>query len=342
MMLKVALLALLVSGCSIAIGAGRPAEVPSDAFVVSDEANAQCNHGVPGPDSAYRETLPGPVTDPELLRYVARIDPDVRRTAVAAGLEPLIARLLLEQERSAEPSIQSLAMRQELAERVSAMETRLAAMEFEVDCVRGLLRDALDVYTESETDRQLDLTIASLVVGAVSGVAAGAWDLANARAATPFFEDGPLLLSIAGAVVTTALGVAVISPKERPITYLHERNVLEPVMRGDDPQRAYPTFIFRMLTLPTTAGDPTPQQELVATWQQLAIDAIDADERTLADAIIYGAGGVYDPQLLTLHENMLEQLGATLDAFAGDIDLLTRALGIMFHVDHAAVEATSQ
>lgn len=318
-----------LTGCSVAIAAGRPSETPSHALVVSDAANARCMHGVPGIDSPYREALPGAVTDPELLPFVAGLDPAVRRTALAAGLEPLIAHLLQEQERSPEPSIQALTMRLELNERVVALETRLTAMEFEVDCVRNLLHDVLNVYAESETDRQLDLTIASLVVGAVAGVAAGGWDLANARADEPFFEDGPLLTSIAGAVITTALGIGVISPKERPIVYLHERNVLSPIRDGEDPQLVFPTFVFRMLTLPTIDGGATPRDEMLARWNELMAETVAPEERTLAEAILYGEGGVYDPQLLTLHENLLEQMGATLDAFAGDIDILTRALAIL-------------
>ncbi|MBK8169652.1 MAG: hypothetical protein IPK60_04835 [Sandaracinaceae bacterium] len=319
------------SGCSVTVSAGRPTYVPSTAFVVSERAGQRCIHGIPGPDSPYRETLSGPATGPDLVAALSHIPPAARRTAVAAGIEPLLARLLIarsNEQGSGQQSPEVLALRQELAERVGSLETQLIAMEFECDCVRGLIHDVLDEYAESETDRQLALTIASLVVGASTGIAAGLWDFGNSRTDAPALDQGPLITSLVGAVATTALGVAVVRPAEREIVYVHEHNILAPIVTGEDPNLYFPTFVFRLLTLARAEGAPTPRDELIAEWTRLMDVVVESNQRATAELILFGEGGIYDPALLALYQSLLQELGATLDSLARDIDLLSRSIAL--------------
>jgi hypothetical protein len=141
------------------------------------------------------------------------------------------------------------------------------------------------------------------------------------------------VVGIVGAVGTTALGTAVLLPVPRPIVYEHAHNVLRPIIEGDDERLLFPTFVFRLLTLPTADGGPTPRDELVATWETLFDDAVGEDRRALAESIVYGDGGVYDPRLLTLHEDLLEELGASLDALARDIDMLASVIAVVLAAD---------
>ncbi len=324
-------LALLVAGCGVTLREGRPPSMGGDTLSVPESQTERCSHGSPGPESPYREALPGAVSDAELLPYLSRFSAEVRRTAVAGGVEPLLARLMRERERCGEgPASDALvSMRLELAERLDTLETQLTAMEFECDCVRALLAEELAAYEEIETDRQLQLTIASLVVGAGVSVVAAAWDLANGATAEPAWSEGPLAISIAGAVATTALGAAVLVRTPREILYLHEHNLLEPIVAGDDPELLYPVFVFRLLTMPDADGSPAPRERLLETYGRLIGDAIPDDRRALAEAIVFRGGGVYDPGLLALHEELLEELGATLDSFARDVDLLSHTVAIV-------------
>lgn len=327
----------LCSACGATLTAGVPSTPPSSALAIRESASDRCIHGTPGANSPFREPLPGPVTDPELLRHLERFDARVRRTAVAAGLEPLLARTMLERDTVTDPHDHDLlALRQELAQRIGSLETQLTAMEFECDCVRGLLTSTLSDYEEGETDRQLAYTIASLVVGTVTSIVAASWDLANSGADEPFGEDAPLYISIGGAAVTTALGVAVLIRQRRPVVYTHEHNILGPIVAGEDPDFLYPTFLFRLLTLPPVGGGPTPRDELVAAWTERLDDAVAADERATVESILYGDGGVYDPNLLALHQDLLQSLGAALDSLARDIDLLARASAMALAVDFDA------
>ena len=331
-----ALAALLVSGCGVTLRAGRPAHSSRDALEVQERAAARCIHGPVGQGSSYRGELPGAVTDPELITYLAPFEPNIRRTAVAAGLEPLLAALLRERSLAAEglgsPNAM-LAMRDELSLQMFSLQTQLLAMEFEVDCLRGLITQVLGRYEEDETDRQLALTIASLVVGAGAGVASATWDIANSHTTDPAWNDGPLVVGIVGALATTAIGAVVVVPPPAEIRYVHEHNVLIPLHNRDDTGRLYPTFIFRLLTLPRADGATTPLDALLSTFEELIADTFDEGEQGLAREIIFGVGGVYDSRLLALHQALLDELGGALDALARDVDELGGAIAFVLHDD---------
>jgi hypothetical protein len=316
----------LCAGCSVTLRTGLPAPSPVDPLAVTEIAGQRCIRAVPGPDSPYREDLPGPETDPELTPYLDALPADARRTAVAAGLEPLVARVLREHARSGgAPTLELLSLRQELDERLSALPPQMLALEFECECAIALLSGVLRADEAMEGDRQLDLTIASLVAGAGTSLAAGVWDLANAHADRPVAPDGPLLTGLAGGVLTTALGVAVLVPRERPLSLSHAHNLLSPMRRGEDPGRVYPTFVFRMLTAPTASGEPTPRDALVARWDE-RIDAAAGGDRALVEELLFGPGGVYDARIAALRQALLEDLESTLDSLARHVDLLQRSL----------------
>jgi hypothetical protein len=57
-----------------------------------------------GKFSPYRMPLAGHEEDPTLARYLTVIPPRARRAAYAAGLEPLLARILYERAEHREPS----------------------------------------------------------------------------------------------------------------------------------------------------------------------------------------------------------------------------------------------
>lgn len=336
---------LLLAGCGVLLHGARGPDVPTEAalqtradrrLVVRSHQSERCLHGASGREGAFREPLPGPLTDQTLLPFVASLDPGVRRTAAAAGIEPLLARLLARRrDDGATPSPEQLSMRAELAERVATLEVQLNAMEFEVDCVRGLVFEVLAAYDEIETDRQLELTVWTLGVGAATGVAATLWDVANAHTTEPAWEDGPVAVSVAGAAATTALGAITLVREPRASLYLHEHNVLTPIVTGDDPDMIYPVFVFRLLTLPAVDAGPTPREALAALFDDLLHDGASEDELDVAREVLYGAGGIYDEDLLRAHQEHLRELGATLDSFAREIDTLTETLASTLEMDFA-------
>ncbi len=283
----------------------------------------RCARSASGAESPYRRSLPGPETDPALLVHLARLPPEVRRTAVAAGIEPLLARLLRAQAQAdGVPSLESLALRQSLDERLAALPPQMLATEFECECQIALLAEVVAAHDEAESERQLALTIASLVAGAGFSLAAGAWDLANEHEPSPSVPDGPLVTALVGAVVTSALGAAVLVPSPRELFLEHAHNLLTPILTGEDPERLYPTFVFRMLTTPEADGGPSPRERLLERWRAEIAGARGEPERALVEALLASDGGVYDAGAARLRRALLEELEASLDGLARHVDRL--------------------
>lgn len=320
-------IAISISGCGVALRASRPATVPDDGLAVTEAETERCIRSVPGEASPYRAALPGPETDPALVPYLAPLPPEVRRTAAAAGLEPLLARLLRARaEADGADTLETLSLRQELGEHLAALPPQMLATEFECECEIALLADVIAEHDDREAERQLDLTIASLVVGAGSSLAAGLWDLANEQAAEPASPEGPLVTALLGAVVTTGLGVAVVVPVPRELVIEHEHNLLAPLAAGEDPGRIYPTFVLRMLTTPEADGGASPLEALRARWDTMIEEALGDHDRGLVDALLFGAGGVYDVEAARLRQALLEDLETTLDSLARHVDRLVAAI----------------
>ncbi len=326
MRLLFVLVCLCAAGCSVTLRAGLPTVPLEGPLAVSEAAGERCIRAVPGPESPYREELAGPETDPELTGYLEVLPPDARRTAVAAGIEPLVARVLREHARAdGVPTLELVALRQELDERLSALAPQMLALEFECECAIALLDEVIAEHDGMESDRQIGLTIASLIAGVGTSVAAGAWDLANAYTEAPAAPDGPLITALAGAALTTALGVAVLVPRPREISLAHQHNLLVPIARGEDPERIYPSFVLRMLTMPSASAEPAPRDALLSRWGEL-IEESAGGSRVLVEALLYGPGGVYDVRVAALRQALLEDLESTLDSLARHVDLLERSL----------------
>lgn len=299
-----------------------PAAAPRSAVVIDAVETRDCLRTTVGRDGLGDGALPGAVEDPELLAELAQVPADVRRTARAAGLEPVLAALLRAQVTGQDPrSIEVVAMRLQVVMRISSLEIELAALLFEADCTGDQMEAALLELDRQAGKQELALTIASIAVGALAGLGAGLWDVQGTD------SKGPAVLGIAGGVATAALGGAAFVPRRGRVVYAHGRNLFVPVLSGTDPQRLYPTFVFRMLTAPAVAGEVTPRDELLGEWQRIVDEAIPGPRRALAREILHGEGGVYDGALLDVRERMYDALESQLNAFDRDLEALYRFFG---------------
>jgi hypothetical protein len=315
------LVAALAVGSCTTMRPALPVSPPRGAVVIDPVETADCLRTTVGRVGLGAVALPGPVEDPELSTHLATVPADVRRTARAAGLEPILAALLRARATAPdERSIALVAMRLQVVMRISSLEIELAALLFEADCVGDQMEAALVELDRREGKQELALTIASIAVGAIAGVGAGLWDLQGGE------SKGPAALGIAGGVATATLGAVAFVPRPGRVVFAHERNLFVPILVGDDPDRLYPAFVFRMRTA-GEAGQPTPRDELLAEWQRIVDGSLPASRRALARKILRGGGGVYDAALIDVRERMYDALESRLNAFDRDLEVLYRFFG---------------
>ncbi len=305
------LAALVLVGC---------ARKPIDATTVRSarmSSTAQCARHELSDASPYHLSLAGPVEDRELRGYLERVPAELRRSVLATGLEPLLAATL---KGHGEPtSMAQLERRQELTTRLSALDSQLTALLFESDCTGDALDDLAQELERREHQRELQMTVASLVVGAAVGVAAAVYQAKESS------NVGPSIVGGTGAGLSALLGVAAFLPEQRPVHLYHPRNLLRPIVEGTNPNHIFPGFVFRLLTLPTLDGSPTPREEMLTRWRA-DMEALPAEERAGAARLLFGDGGVYSPALMQLRQTMLDQLEARLNAITREVELLERYL----------------
>jgi hypothetical protein len=312
---------MMSAGCLWPAGDGhleRPGKTPS-----ANEADFHCARATMGRDSPYRMPLAGPETDPRLAGYLTVLPPEARRTALAAGLEPLLARLLDERARVGpqQPSPQELLMQDALLARVVAFHAQVSAAAFEAGCTADMIQKVLSERAHHEQSRQVAIAVGSLVAGAVAGVVAGVWGLSDGS------SKGPPITAIAGGVASSALGAVALTHEDPPLWFQHPRNRLTPLWLGGDPEHLYPSFVFRMLTFAGAGGARSPRDQLIEIWRHKIEDEVsEAPERSSAERLLQGEGGVYDDELLTLRAEMFEGLESAVNGMTRDLELLNRSL----------------
>lgn len=318
-LLLAALLAL--SGCTVAFGAGAPARLPRNAVVVDDARTDRCNRAHPGEE--FRMPLAQAEPDPGLAAELEVVPDEVRRTALAAGLEPVLARMLRDRRLGAAHDAAFVARRQAVAMQLASLSSQLEASVFAADCLGDDSESLLSDLEQRSSGREIRLTVASIVVGAAAAVGIGIWELQDDE------SHARTGVAIGSGVVAGALGIAAFVDRPTPIVVEHSRNLLAPIARGEDPDHVLPTFVLRMLTLPAVDGS-NPREELLRHFDAILDEAVAADERGRAEDLIYGAGGVYSPEVLFARERMLDEVETAIAAISRDVELLQRWLGRAF------------
>jgi hypothetical protein len=276
----------------------------------------ECVRAFVGKNSPYRELPFQPIEDPLL----DPVPPEARRTARAAGLEPLIVSALRERQAAGSTAtVPFVAAKQDLGLRLISLETQLAAVIFEAECT-GELIEAMAFELDQQTQsRGLVYAISSLVVGSALATAAGIWDLTGDE------SPGPAVMALAGGVGGAALGAAAFVPRKGSLHYQHPHNLLRPVVANEDPEQLYPGFVFRLLTLPAPSGQ-SPRERLLAAWREQIEQDVPAAEQRGVVRLFYGDGGMYKQDQLALRERMYDALESQLNALARDLELLDRFL----------------
>lgn len=279
----------------------------------------QCTRLPTGADSPFRLPLAGPETDPGLLSWLEPVPRDVRRTLVAAGLEPAVARLL--RDRSKQVDVDWLVRRQAVAAHLQSLQVQLEASAFEADCSGDVLESVRMAIEQEESAREIRWSVLSIVAGALGAVGAGTWELVDPDA------RGAVIVGLAGGAVSGALGIVAFVPQPRAIVLQHRRNILRPIHVGNDPEHVYPTFVFRLLTLPKAHGRGNPRQDLLERFHRILEDSVPRDQQDRARRLLYGDGGVYDVSLLRVREQMVDELENAVAAGTRDLELVQRFLG---------------
>ncbi len=201
-----------------------------------------------------------------------------------------------------------LAAKQKMIERYMLFETELNAIAAELDC-NGERIDKLAGYIDERNAKtQTRLTVASILLGAVTAVTA-----------TTVKNDGLNNgLSIAGGVGTAVLGFMTLNPKGKRIKMQLQRNMLESIWYQNNKMQIYPSSIWGILSEKKFSN--VENSSLIETMRQRWLQyGLDDEPDSPLQQLYFKDGGTFSAEELHDLANMHNELQATIRSIQQDM-----------------------
>jgi hypothetical protein len=206
--------------------------------------------------------------------------------------------------------------RERIVERTELASLAIEATAAELDCERERAVQAADYLTRGQAGGVQALTIGSIVVAALTGIAG----VLLSTSGRPAAEQDTVVIS--GGIVTAGLGLGslVVHPHT---TFEHTRNLLTDVWLGPSASTTYPPIVWAYLTRPAFSNDGRAaiREKIVARWRQFR----QVEDPSTA-AMLFGTGGSYDADALRLRAAMLNEVKAEVELTHQEVAVLASAL----------------
>jgi hypothetical protein len=253
------------------------------------------------PAFAPRPDFDAALTPALLARYPRRN----LLTANAAGILPQLQMLLeLEAKARQQPGpateVAVLRERQRILAQLALVGTSIASVAAELDCEGERADQVAGYLNEQDSHRTQRLNVLSISIGAASGI--GTTVIDN--------KPGQYALGIGGGLLAAGLGLLTLH-NGTTVEFTHPRNLLAEVWAEKNTSEFFPPSVWYMLTNPafSNGGQTTLAHNTRQRWQhygQLAHPNSEKGQRLAA--LLFGPGGRYSADQLTVRANMLNEL----------------------------------
>lgn len=232
------------------------------------------------------------------------------------ALEPLRRFVALEAEisegtsRGAGAALQRLQLRQAITDRILLATLDVSSSLAEVTCEGQRGNELRDRLQRIEDRRAQRLTLATIMVGALTAVTSGGLSLAGAAGG----DLAGIIGGTAEAGVATTLVFGGASGELRT-----ERNLLRDVWERPERSSLFPATLWRFLTRPH-GSEPSIAERLRADWQagERLGPAGSREERDRID-LLFGPGGPYIVEDLELRDATIDLLRASISLMSQDL-----------------------
>lgn len=233
----------------------------------------------------------------------------------ALGLLPQLRELVgLEGDSSQAALLRRLQVGQQLQSRLLLATTEIASLAAELDC-EGERAEQLAYYLDQRDIRRVrNLTILSIVAGAVTTVAT-----ALIKPQTP-----NTVIGIGGGVLSAGLGGLAAFSSDRRVPLVHRRNLLTDIWNQSGTSTIYPSFIWYVLNEKAFSNSTsfTIAHNIRERWSGYIL----AGAETEGESLYFGSGGQYTADELHTRANMLNQLQSSVRSLSQDLQSLQLAL----------------
>jgi hypothetical protein len=243
--------------------------------------------------------------------------------ANAVGILPQLQVLLsLEEAARQHPGpateLAVLRQRQRIAAQVALVSTTVASVAAELDC-EGERADQVAGYLNEQDNRRTQrLNVLSISTGAASGI--GTTVIEN--------KPGQYAFGIGGGLLAAGLGLLTLTGNHTA-EFDHPRNLLAEVWGEKPTSELFPPSVWYMLTEPafSNSGQSALAHNTRQRWEhygQLAHPESKKGQQLAA--LLFGKGGQYSADQLTVRANMLNELQAAVRLLNQELQGLQLAL----------------
>ncbi|WHZ16427.1 MAG: hypothetical protein OJF52_003276 [Nitrospira sp.] len=262
-------------------------------------------------DTASRPTVTEPIEP-------SRFSPRAREIAAIIGVQGLLAEFQLLEEEMARgldgASLRSLAVRQELSDRLLLALFEANSISAELECEKARAEDLASRLEEIRNDVQQGRTVMAILADSISGVFAGTFLLLGSEILSG-------LIDLSGSVAALGFGVAALDG-DQAYEFTHGRNLMADVWYGNESSRQFPHPVWRYLNGPVRPnGKRSRRDNIIGSWRARLGKPGSKEERRLVD-LFFGKGGVYRINELRYRSEMLGLLKTHVNLMTQDLNLL--------------------
>lgn len=245
-------------------------------------------------------------------------------TANAVGILPQLQVLLSLQDAARQhpgpaTELAVLRQRQLIAAQVALVSSTVASLAAELDC-EGERADQVAGFLKSEDDRRTQrLNVLSIGIGAASGI--GTTVIDN--------QAGQYAFGIGGGLLAAGLGLLTLRQQGHTAEFEHPRNLLAEVWAEKPSASLFPPSVWYMLTDPafSNGGQTSIAHNTRRRWQHYGqLAKPDSKQGKKLAALLFGPGGQYSADELTVRANMLNELQSAVRLLNQELQGLLLAL----------------
>jgi hypothetical protein len=245
-------------------------------------------------------------------------------TANAVGILPQLQALLSLQDAARQhpgpaPELAVLRQRQLIAAQVALVSSTVASLAAELDC-EGERADQVAGFLKREDDRRTQrLNVLSIGIGAASGI--GTTVIDN--------QAGQYAFGIGGGLLAAGLGLLTLRQQGHTAEFEHPRNLLAEVWAEKSAASLFPPSVWYLLTDPafSNGGQTSIAHNTRLRWQHYGqLAKPDSKQGQKLAALLFGPGGQYSADELTVRANMLNELQSAVRLLNQELQGLLLAL----------------
>ena len=273
--------------------------------------------GLPPIGTTYRIDNPSPTASPTPIESL-RFSPRAREIAAIIGVHHLLAEFQLLEGDLARgwdgASLRSLAIRQELSDRLLLALVEANSIAAELECEKARAEDLASQLEEIRNDVQQGRTVMAILADSISGVFAGTFLLLGSEILSG-------LIDLSGSVAALGFGVAALGG-DQAYEFKHGRNLMADVWHNDQSRRQFPQPVWRYLNSPIRPnGKRSRRDHIIGNWRPRLGKPGSKGEQRLVE-LYFGRGGIYRINELRHRSEMLGLLKTQVNLMTQDLTLL--------------------